>query len=45
MKKTPCEYCSYKSICQFDKNKFGNEYNYIVNFSDDEVLEKITNEK
>lgn len=38
-KKTPCEYCTYKSICQFDKNKFGNDYNYIPSLSKDEALE------
>jgi len=38
-KKTPCEYCEYKSICQFDKNKFCNEYNYIPELSKEEVWE------
>lgn len=36
-KKTPCEYCEYKSICQFDKNKFCNEYSYVPELSKDEV--------
>lgn len=40
-KKTPCEYCEYKSICQFDKNRFGNEYNYIPQYSKEEIWEKI----
>ena len=40
-KKTPCEYCEYKSICQFDKNKFGNEYSYVPDFSKEEVWEKL----
>lgn len=40
-KKTPCEYCEYKSICQFDKNKFGNEYNYVPDFSKEEIWEKL----
>lgn len=40
-KSTPCEYCRYKSICQFDKNKFCNEYNYIPNLTKDEILEKL----
>ena len=39
-KKTPCEYCEYKGICQFDKNK--NEYNYVPNLKEDEIWEKIT---
>ena len=36
-KKTPCEYCEYKGICQFDKNK--NDYSYVPNFKTDEVWE------
>ncbi len=40
-KKTPCEYCEYKSICQFDKNKFGNDYRYIPELKDEEVWKKI----
>ena len=43
-KQTPCEYCSYKSICQFDKQKFCNEYNYIPNLTKEEVWEKIGKE-
>ena len=38
-KKTPCEYCEYKGICQFDKNK--NEYSYIPKLEDDEIWDKI----
>lgn len=41
-KKTPCEYCEYKSICNFDKSK--NEYNYVPNFEKDAVLEMIKEE-
>ena len=36
-KKTPCDYCEYKGICQFDKNKLGNEYSYVPSFSKDEI--------
>ncbi len=43
-KMTPCDYCSYKAICQFDKNKFGNEYNYIPNLSKEELWEKFKSE-
>lgn len=39
--KTPCEYCKYKSICRFDVNNKGNEYNYIDNLNKDAVMEKI----
>ena len=38
-KKTPCEYCEYKGICQFDKNK--DEYSYVPSLNKDEVWEKI----
>lgn len=43
-KKTPCEFCEYKAICQFDHNKFCNEYNYIPKLSDEEIWEKIAEE-
>ena len=36
--KTPCEYCSYKSICGFDTKNSNNTYNYIENKSNDEVI-------
>lgn len=42
-KKTPCEFCSYRSICQFDTQKLHMEYNYIPNLSKEEALEKIIN--
>ena len=37
---TPCEYCEYKLICQFDKD-LGNQYHYINELKDNELLEKI----
>ncbi len=40
-KQTPCDYCEYKSICQFDKNKLCNEYNYINDLTKEELWEKI----
>lgn len=40
-KKKPCDYCEYKSICQFDVGQNGNNYNYISKMEKDEVLEKI----
>ena len=30
-KKTGCDYCKYKTICMFNTNIKGNEYNYISN--------------
>lgn len=38
---TPCQYCSYKSICGFDTKNHNNIYNYIVNKSNDEVVKKM----
>ena len=40
--KTPCEYCSYKAICQFNQTT-KNNYNYIPNVNKEKVLEKISN--
>lgn len=35
-KKTPCDYCSYRSICKFNSNE--NQYDYIGNLSNEECL-------
>ncbi len=43
-KKVPCEYCKYKSICMFDKNKFGNEYNYVPKLPKEQVWENMEKE-
>ena len=43
-KKTACEYCPYKSICNFAPNKKGNEYFYIRQMKKEELLEKIKEE-
>ena len=40
-KKTPCEYCEYKSICNFNPKFEKNEYRYIQNKTNEEVLEEI----
>lgn len=39
-KKTPCEYCNYKSICQFNQTT-PNSYRYITNASKEYVLEQM----
>ena len=39
-KKTPCEYCNYKSICQFNQTT-KNNYRYITNASKEYILEQI----
>ncbi|MBO5478279.1 MAG: helicase-exonuclease AddAB subunit AddB [Clostridia bacterium] len=38
-KKTPCDYCEYKSICNFDANC--NSYYYIQNKPKEQILEEI----
>ncbi len=38
-KKTPCDYCEYKSICNFDPNC--NSYYYIPNKAKEQILEEI----
>lgn len=40
-KKSACEHCSYKSICNFSPDKKGNEYFYLKNMEKQEILEKI----
>ena len=40
-KKTPCSYCEYKSICQFNPKMEGNKYNYIGNKPRQEILDEI----
>lgn len=39
-KKTPCDYCEYKEICNFKENKCNN-YRYIANDKKEDVLAKI----
>ena len=43
--KTPCENCSYKSICGFDDKIQRNCYNYIDIKTKDDIIRKIKNEK
>lgn len=38
-KKTPCEYCEYKSICNFDNRQ--NEYNFVPNLEKQVILDII----
>ena len=38
-KKTPCEYCVYKGICNFNNSDFGVNYNYINNIEKSVILE------
>ncbi len=43
-KKTPCEYCEYKAICNFNKSGLKNDYRYIGNMDKQVVLEMIKEE-
>lgn len=40
-RKTPCEYCSYKSMCNFNAGICKNSYKYIQKLTKDDVLNKI----
>ncbi len=40
-KKTPCEYCLYSAICQFDTTMKGNCYRFIKDISDQEFWDAI----
>ena len=43
--KTPCDYCPYKSICNFNNGICKKEYNYIGNAPKDYILEQIKNKQ
>ena len=36
---TPCEYCEYKQICNFNPSLYKNEFNYIAKKDKEEILE------
>jgi ATP-dependent helicase/nuclease subunit B len=39
--KTPCTYCSYKTVCQFDQSVEDNDFRVLVQEKNDVVLEKV----
>jgi len=41
---TPCEYCEYKQICNFNPSLYKNEYNYIPKRGKEEIFEKMEDE-
>ncbi len=43
-KNTPCKYCTYKSICQFNPKFNGNDYKFIKSMSKQEALDEITSQ-
>lgn len=44
-KKTGCDFCKYKTICNFNTNIKGNEYDYIDKYTKDYILEQIAEGK
>lgn len=40
---TPCTFCSYKSICQFDESTEENDYRIIPSYKPDEILNFVRN--
>ncbi|MED4403120.1 helicase-exonuclease AddAB subunit AddB [Metabacillus fastidiosus] len=42
--KTPCTYCAYKSVCQFDESLEENNYRALKNEKKEDVLEKMREE-
>ena len=42
--KTPCVYCNYRSVCQFDRGLEENQYQYLQKMSDKDVLTRIFKE-
>lgn len=43
-KKTPCDYCEYKAVCNFNGAEGVNGYNYIANAKKEAVLEMMEGE-
>ena len=43
-KKTPCQYCQYRSICGFNDSVTKQKYNYIPNDDKQKILERISNQ-
>ncbi|MCA1056419.1 helicase-exonuclease AddAB subunit AddB [Rossellomorea aquimaris] len=42
--RTPCQFCSYKSVCQFDQSLEENEYRVLPTAKPDDLLAKIREE-
>ncbi|WP_408010627.1 helicase-exonuclease AddAB subunit AddB [Pseudalkalibacillus sp. A8] len=40
-KRTPCTFCSFRSVCQFDHSLEENNYRLLKNIKDDELFEQI----
>lgn len=44
-KQTGCDFCKYKTICNFNTNIKGNEYDYINKYSKEYILDQIMQRK
>ena len=44
-KGTGCDFCNYKTICNFNTNIKGNEYDYISKYSKEYILEQLNDKK
>lgn len=44
-KKTGCDYCKYHSICMFNPKLKGNEYDYVRNRNNQEILNEISTKR
>ena len=42
---SPCQYCSFSSVCRFDSSKKGNDYDYLTSLKDQEVWDGIGGEQ
>lgn len=45
MNKTPCSYCNYRTVCQFDSSIDGNNYRYIKKESKDNIISNLQIER
>ncbi|QQZ08262.1 helicase-exonuclease AddAB subunit AddB [Heyndrickxia vini] len=43
-KKTPCEYCSFKSVCQFDQSLENNDYRLLTPSKPEDILSRMREE-
>ncbi|GLX69174.1 helicase-exonuclease AddAB subunit AddB [Paenibacillus glycanilyticus] len=43
--KSPCQYCDYKPVCQFDPLFDGNEYTKLSKLADEEIWQQLNEEK
>ena len=44
-KKSPCDYCAYRPVCQFDMQMAANQYRYLPDLDKDELWQRILGQK